>query len=205
MRNNKYQKQRKMKNYTTNIIKATALGIVIIGLASCTSTKPEDTKKVAEVKNEEKFDNNKNKEKDAQFLVDAAEINREEVSLAQLAQQKGKMTHITELSKMMEKEHAKSLSELTVLAKAKGISLPTAITEDSQEDYKKLNEKTGHDFEKMYCEIVVRKHKSAINLFEKASTDSNDADIKAWAALTLPALRAHLDDVLMCQRSCDNM
>ena len=54
------------------MLQATFIMAAIIGTSSCMSNKPEDTKELAEEKNEQKFDNNNN-EKDAQFLVDAAE------------------------------------------------------------------------------------------------------------------------------------
>ncbi len=193
-----------MKNYKSAVLQATFLIATIIGTSSCMNNKPEDTKEVAEEKNEQKFDNNNN-EKDAQFLVDAAEINREEISLGQLAQQKGGSSHVKELGKMMEDEHTKSLADLTALARTKNISLPTSQTENGKDAYKKLNEKSGNDFGKEYSSMMVNGHKDAIALFEKASTDCTDPDIKAWATATLPALRTHLDQSLMCQKQCEEM
>jgi len=192
-----------MKNYISSL-KATLLIAAIIGTSSCMSNKPEDTKEVAEEKNEQKFDNNNN-EKDAQFLVNAAEINQEEISLGQLAQQKGGFSHVKELGKMMEEEHTKSLADLTALAQTKNISLPTSQTENGIDAYKKLNNKSGNAFGKEYSSMMVKGHKKAIELFEKASTDCTDPDIKAWATETLPTLRTHLDHALMCQKECDKM
>jgi hypothetical protein len=61
-----------MKNYKSSMLQATFLIATIIGTSSCMNQTPEDTKAVAEQKNEQRFDN-KNNKKDAQFLVDAAE------------------------------------------------------------------------------------------------------------------------------------
>jgi putative membrane protein len=177
---------------------------VIMGASACDNNKAEDPKEVAEEKNEQKFDNKAN-EKDAEFLVAAAEINREEISLGQLAQQKSSMTHVKELGKMMEVEHSKSLTDVTALAKTKNISLPTALTENGQDAYKKLNEKTGNNFDKDYCDMMVKGHKDAVALFEKAATECTDADIKAWASATIPALQAHLDKSLQCQAASEKM
>lgn len=193
-----------MKNYKSKVLSATLIIATIIGTSSCMNNKSEDTKEVAEEKNEQKFDNNKN-EKDAQFLVDAAEINHEEISLGQLAQQKGGSSHVKELGKMMENEHTKSLADLTALAQTKNISLPTSQTENGKDAYKKLNEKSGNDFGKEYSGLMVNEHKDAIALFEKASTECTDPDIRAWAAAMLPALRTHLDQSLICQKQCEKM
>ncbi len=81
-----------MKNYKTALFQVALIISAVMGMSACMDNKPEDTKEVAEERNEEKFDTNKS-EKDAQFLVNAAEINREEISLGKLAQQKGVMNH----------------------------------------------------------------------------------------------------------------
>lgn len=193
-----------MKNFKTVFIQATLIIAIIIGITSCGNNNSKDTKDVAEDHNDAKFDKNDN-EKDAQFLVNAAEISIEEISLGQLAQQKGSANHVKELGKMMEESHTKSLAELTALAKTKSISLPTSKTDNVKEAYKNLNEKSGNDFGKEYSSMMVNGHKKAIELFEKASTDCTDPDIKAWAAATLPILRTHLDQAMICQKQCEKM
>lgn len=193
-----------MKNFKPVLHIATLIIAVIVGITSCKNNYSKDTKDVAEDHNDAKFDKNEN-EKDAQFLVNAAEINMEEISLGQLAQQKGSTNHVKELGKMMEESHTKSLAELTALAQTKSISLPTSQTENVKEAYKNLNEKSGNDFGKEYSSMMVKGHEKAIELFEKASTDCTDPDIKTWATATLPVLRTHLDRAMVCEKQCEKM
>ena len=40
--------------------------------------------------------------------------------------------------------------------------------------------------------MQVDAHKDAVNLFERYAKGGDNADLKAWAAKTLPALQAHL-------------
>lgn len=193
-----------MKNLKTTVLQVTLIIAATISLSSCMNNKPDDTKEVAEEHNDAKFEKSGN-EKDAQFLVNAAEINMEEISLGKLAQEKGTVGHVKELGKMMEGEHNKSLVDLTALAKTKNITLPSTSTDDGMTAYKKLNDKSGNDFNKSYADMMVSGHKDAIALFEKASTDCTDPDIKAWATATLPALRTHLDQAMVCQKECEKM
>lgn len=194
-----------MKNFKTVFNLANLIiAFIIIGTTSCGNNNSKDTKDVAEDHNDAKFDKNSN-EKDAQFLVNAAEISMEEISLGQLAQQKGSTNHVKELGKMMEESHTKSLAELAALAQTKNISLPTSETEDVKDAYKKLNGKSGNDFGKEYSSMMVKGHEKAIELFEKASTDCSDPDIRAWAVATLPTLRTHLDQAMVCQKQCEKM
>ena len=78
---------------TTNIKTATCMVMLFttgLFFASCSNgKKSDDVKDVAEEQNDEKFDSNQ-QEKDAQFVVNAAEMNIEEIQLGQLAQQKGR-------------------------------------------------------------------------------------------------------------------
>ncbi len=173
-----------------------------MSVSSCKNNKPEDAKDVAEEHNDAKFDKNKD---DAQFLVNAAEINLEEIQLAELAEHNSNVTEVKNLGKMMEEEHSKCLSDLAGLAKKKSITIPTSATEKAQNTYKDLSKKTGLDFDKKYCDMMVSGHKDAIALFEKASTESVDADIKEWALATLPTLRTHLDHAITCQKVCDKI
>jgi len=193
-----------MNKFKSTLLLAAFIVAIIITAASCSNNKPEDAKDVAEEKNEQKFVNKSN-EKDAQFLVDAAAMNLEAINLAQLAQEKSNDMHVKEFGKFMEDEHGKSLAALKELANSKTVSLPTSQTEKGQEEYQKLNKKSGHDFGKHYSEMMVNAHKDAITLFEKASSEATDPEIKAWATESLPSLRAHLDRSIACVKECAKM
>ncbi len=181
------------------------ISITFFGMTSCDNkAKTEDTKEVAEDKNEAKMEGTNN-EADAQFLVNVAEINQEEISLGKLAQQKGSMADVKDLGKMMVEAHTKGMKDLSELAMKKSISLPEAKTDDVNEAYKEMNEKSGKKFDEKYCEKMVDGHKDAISKFEKASTDAVDPDIKMMATNMLPDLRKHLEMAEMCKKKCEAM
>jgi putative membrane protein len=193
----------------TSYIKTALLQVTFVtGILLITSCgfnqNSDDTKDVAEERNEAIFDDN-DQENDAQFLVNAAENNLEQIQLGQLAQQKGSTTQVKELGKTMEDAHTKSQNDLTALAKSKMITIPNSPIDDAQDAYKDLNEKTGDDFDEAYADMMVSKHEDAIEVFEEASTDSYDADIKNWATATLPVLRTHLNHSIECQKKTDEI
>lgn len=188
---------------STFIHTAIVAGCIFFAIA-CDSHKPEDTKEVAEEHNDEKFSNTGN-EKNAQFLVNATEVNLEEIQLGQLAQQKSIKPDVQTLGEMMVTGHKKSLEEVTALAKQKGISVPVSATDDAKDKYNKLNDKSGSYFDKDYCDMMVKGHKETIEKFEKYIKESNDADIKNWAVKTLPDLKMHLDHSLVCQEKCKDI
>jgi len=163
-----------------------------------------DTKTIAENRNNKKFDMDK-KEKDAQFLVNAAEIHLKHIHLGQLAQRKGKSKHVKELSKKLELEHTQSLTDLAAFARDKNISIPSLPTDNSTDAYLNLNDKTGNNFDKAYSDMMVKGHKDAIETFEEATNDCTDEDIRRWAIISLPHLRKHLDHSILSQKEFDDM
>ena len=50
----------------------------------------------------------------------------------------------------------------------------------------------GAEFTKQYNSDQVAVHKDAVNLFERYAKGGDNADLKAWAGATLPALQMHL-------------
>ena len=167
-------------------------------------TSNTDPKERAEDANDAKMTSDSS-EKNAQFLVDAAEINMEEIQLGELAQKNGSMKGVKELGKMMIKEHTKALADLKALAAKKNITSPVSLTEDGQEAYKKLSDEKGLDFDKSYAGKMVDGHESAIDKFEKAANNLSDADIKSWAASMLPGLKTHLEHSKMVEEECKKM
>jgi putative membrane protein len=174
------------------------LSLSLLVIHSCDNGNPDDSKEIAEDQNEERFDDRKS-EKDANFLVEAAAINLEEIKLGELAQQKGTMADTKALGKMMVDEHTTALNDLKALAADKSITIPEVITEDGQDAYDDLKEESGMDFDKEYCSMMVRGHRSAIRKFEKASSNAEDSDIRNFASSMLPSLRTHLEHSEACK------
>ncbi|MEO5569637.1 MAG: DUF4142 domain-containing protein [Bacteroidia bacterium] len=162
-----------------------------------------DLNEAANDTNDEKFD--KPTEADAKFVTDVADINYAEIKLGELSQTKGVSAEVKEMGKMMVTDHTKANSELMALAQKKGFSFPEGASNDVISDYNSMNDLKGLDFDKKYCDKMVSGHKDAIDKFEKAATDCQDAELKTWAANMLPALHMHLDHSQKCEEMVKNM
>ncbi|TDP03357.1 DUF4142 domain-containing protein [Flavobacterium sp. 245] len=179
-------------------------GLIIIFLQSCKNeTKQEDPKEVAEDANEAKFDSIDSKEDDSEFLVDQAEINLAEIEIGKLAQQKSTNPEVKKFGKMLVDEHTKSASEVSALAKAKNFTLPTSLTEEGRDEYNKLNEKTGLDFDKKFADMMIDGHEKAIKKLQKATEDATDNDVKLWASNNISGLTAHLEHAKLLKQNLD--
>lgn len=55
----------------------------------------------------------------------------------------------------------------------------------------RMSKLSGADFDREYIKMEVKEHQKTIALFEKQSRSGRDAELKAFAAKTLPTLREH--------------
>lgn len=179
-------------------------GLIIIFLQSCKNeTKQEDTKEVAEDTNEAKFDSIADKKDDSEFLVDIAEVNLAEIEIGKLAQTKSTNPEVVKFGKMLVDDHTKSASEVSALATAKNFTLPTSITEDGKEEYSKLSEKSGTDFDKKFIDMMIDGHQKAIDTLREASEEAEDEDIKLWASKSIAGFTAHLEHAKRIKQDLD--
>ncbi len=56
----------------------------------------------------------------------------------------------------------------------------------------KLNSLDGADFAKLYHSDQDSGHKDAVSLFKRYADGGDNAELKAWAAKTLPTIEQHL-------------
>jgi putative membrane protein len=134
-------------------------------------------------------DNAKIAKADKDFFEKAAAGGMFEVEAGKLAESKGG-AEVKSFGSMLVKDHSAANEELKALAQKKGVALPTALPKDKQKKIDKLSKEK--DFDKDFVkEIGLEDHKKDISLFEKTSKNSKDADVKAFAAKTLPTLQQH--------------
>ena len=129
---------------------------------------------------------------DMSFMKKAAIGGMAEVELGQLAQQKGTGAQVKEFGARMVQDHSKANDELKQLASAKGVTLPTALDSKNQKVMERLQKMSGAAFDRAYMSDMVADHKEDIADFQKESQGGKDADVKAFAAKTLPTLQDHL-------------
>jgi len=125
-------------------------------------------------------------------MTKAAVGNMAEVMMGQMASTNGTDAGVKAFGNRMVTDHGKANDELKALAAQKGMALPADVDAEHKEKGDKMSKKSGKDFDKAYMEDMVKDHEKDIKEFEKASKDAKDADLKAWAAKTLPTLQDHL-------------
>jgi len=119
------------------------------------------------------------------------------------ATEKASSEEVKKFGQLMVDDHSKANEELKSLAESKKIDLTKAQAGakkngDAMSD--KLRKLDGAEFDKGYIMMMVKDHEKDVKAFEKESKDGEDADIKAFAAKTLPTLQSHLEMVKELQK-----
>lgn len=129
------------------------------------------------------------------FLTEAASGGMAEVELGKIASAKAQNPEVKKFAEMMVTDHSKANDELKALAAKKNVTLPTAPLAKHQSVIQKLQGMSGAEFDKAYVDDMLEDHEKDVAEFEKQSQSNPDADVKAFAAKTLPTLKKHLEAI----------
>ena len=129
---------------------------------------------------------------DLQFIRQAAEGGLFEVQAGTLAGKAGQSMRVRHFGRHLASDHASINEELAILARSKGVGLPSALDPRLQAKLDALAAASPAAFDSSYLHAMVRAHHQDIALFVTVSTQADDPDLRAFATRTLPALRAHL-------------
>ena len=130
---------------------------------------------------------------DRKFIEQAAGSGMFEVQVSQLAASKATDANVKSYASMLVDHHTAANNELVKIANARRVELPAAPPRAMRSDIEKLGKKNGADFDRDYVrEVGIKAHEKDIKLFQAASKDVKDAELKAFVDKTLPQLREHL-------------
>lgn len=130
---------------------------------------------------------------DRKFIEQAAGSGMFEVQVSQLAASKATDANVKSYASMLVDHHTAANNELVKIANARGVELPAAPPRAMRKDIEKLGKKNGAEFDRDYVrEVGIKAHEKDIKLFQGASKDVKDAELKAFVDKTLPQLREHL-------------
>jgi putative membrane protein len=129
---------------------------------------------------------------DKKFAHEAAQGGLAEVELGKLATEKGQNDKVKQFGQRMVDDHSTANSQLKQIAEKNNITLPTDISAKDQALKDKLSGLSGADFDRAYITAMVRDHQKDISEFQKQANSGTNADLKSFAAQTLPTLQDHL-------------
>jgi putative membrane protein len=132
-----------------------------------------------------------------QFVKTVAISDMFEIQSSQLAAQMSKNADVQEFAATMIKDHTKTSNELKSLVKQgkTNATIPSQMDEKHTQMLSQLKSASGANFDRSYKQIQVQAHQEAVDLFQSYSQKGDNAELRAWAGKTLPALKQHLQHV----------
>jgi putative membrane protein len=129
---------------------------------------------------------------DSAFAKEAAQGGLAEVALGTLAAERAASDAVKQFGERMVSDHGKANEELKTLAQRKNMTLPSEPSAKQLATQKRLEKVKGEAFDRAYMQDMLTDHHHDIAAFEREASSGNDPEFKAWAAKTLPTLKAHL-------------
>lgn len=129
---------------------------------------------------------------DLAFMNDAAPGGLAEVELGRLAVKRATSAQVKSFAEQMIKDHSKAGEKLQELARQKKVKLSTGILPQAKQTQEKLSQLNGENFDREYVKAMVEVHEKDVAAFNAVAKNATDADVKAFAAETVPTLKHHL-------------
>ena len=137
---------------------------------------------------------------DQNFMSKAALAGMAEIDLGKLALSKASSDDVKKFARRMVDDHGKAGDELKTLAQNKHITLPTGGDPHATAMHDRLAKMSGAAFDRAYMQAMAVDHRKAVNQFRLEVKSGKDADVKGWAAKTLPTLEDHLKMALAASK-----
>lgn len=131
---------------------------------------------------------------DPQFITAAVGNGRYEIQASRLAMYRAASPEVRGYAQMLVDHHTRANNELRALVRDRGMRLPGVLPRGKYAKLSRLASATGDEFDRTYIRLVgIEDHQTDIALFERASREARDPELRAWAGKTLPTLRSHLE------------
>jgi putative membrane protein len=128
------------------------------------------------------------------FVTEAAASDMFEIESSKLAVERSQDPATKTFAQQMISDHTRTSEELKALVSGGKVkaTIPTAMSSSQQSMLDALTKLQGDDFTKQYHSDQEDAHENAVDLFKRYGDEGDNAELKAWAAKTRPALEHHL-------------
>ena len=139
----------------------------------------------------------------SQFLAQAYQDGLSEIALGQRALQASSNAAVREFAQRMITDHTRLNAQISALAQAKNIALPTTPAADAQAVLTRLNGLTGEALDQAYMTENTAGHERDAVAAKKQASRGTDADARILASNALPILELHLGRSQEIQQNLD--
>jgi putative membrane protein len=127
-----------------------------------------------------------------QFVTKAAQGDRAEVDLANLALQKSNNSDVKEFAQRMVDDHSKNQQDVDNLASKLSLTAPSDVSAEQRQEKDRLQGLSGDQFDRAYARLMLQDHRKDVNEFKREKQMARNSDLKQYVNQTLPVLEQHL-------------
>ncbi len=158
-------------------------GLALLPLAACASNPPPAPAPVAPPL----------AAADQTFLNTTSGALTGDLQVNQLAAGKARSTAVKQEASGSVDAETQSLQQLQTLAQSKNVTLDTAAPQPTQDLLAKLNADKPATFDRDYLRGEIAIDEAGVTTYQNEAANGQDADVKAFAASSLPPLQANLE------------
>jgi len=129
---------------------------------------------------------------DAQFVQLVSANDLAEINLGKIAAMQANSPDVKMFAEHMVTDHTKSSKELLQIANKQGLKPAPKMDAKSQALSTQLLGLKGPAFDQAYMKHQVMAHQIAVRAFKAEASNGKDAELKSFAAKTLPIIEKHL-------------
>ncbi len=129
---------------------------------------------------------------DKEFVTFAGQTDMTEAHFGQLAQDQASGQDVKDYGQMLVTDHTKDYNTLTAVATKIGADVPKGIDAMHMKMIDPVAKMKGRAFDHHFLMDMVKGHEQALAKYKKEADSGDNADLKAYAAATLPTLQMHL-------------
>ncbi len=130
------------------------------------------------------------------FLTQAIQGNLAEISVGQLAQQKGGSDAVKKLGATLVSDHTTANQNAMAAAQVLGVTPPAMPTDDQKQMHDKLAGESGAAFDHDFLNGMLADHKKDAADYQDVMDNNKDA-AGQYASKTLPAIQQHMATIQM--------
>lgn len=156
-----------------------------------TNPQPGQTPLPRSIDNSQNRDNSQQPSEDAQFVVKAGECDLAEINIGRIAAQRASRPEIRQFANQLVQDHTANLNRLNEMANRNRWKVAERMDQEHQQLFQKLAGMQGQDFDREFVSKMVDGHKKVAEMYQNASQNCKNADLKSFATQTLATIRQH--------------
>jgi putative membrane protein len=122
----------------------------------------------------------------------AARLNMIDAHEGQMAENQAARADVKDLAKTLVQDQSQCYGQIAELAARKNVSIPKGINARKEPAIERLGSLKGARFDRQFADNEIATGRRAIALFKREAEHGHDADVKAYAAQTIPTLQKDL-------------